>query len=510
MEQAEKATSGKPKNRSWILWLLALIPASGIFLHYQDVPLLGDAGAFAGIAEHMNHGQVLYRDVWDNKAPGIFFLFRFFLFLGQGSTLTFHIVQALFIFLCIGILWQLIYSFHRRSIWIAILMVPLMLLLFTEWAYYFCGHYTEEYGCYFLFFSAAIFQLSQRKENGVDIWAIVAGMLAASAVLIKEPFAPALLLMAAFVWKNSHIKTLLYFISGAAFPVILFVLYLTLNQAWTAYFNYLQFAFSYASDNVSKMEIMKQQWATLLGNWELRWHIYPVFLLIGLVPAFVNKMHVKNKQTWWLILLLFISANIFLIVSKNMYGHYILPVVFFGSIMFVFGLIELLNIINRFRKKMKWPAVLRFIPVLVILIWIYKPLKESLHYLFSEKYPLNISEKQEKASIIQKLGDARTVFVDVQDMGRVYPYAGKISGQPFPSPYYIYFTQEGKTNQAEENIKRLVNAFKQNPPDALITSKTMNAGFVRAGVCNDILMNYNLHDSMVVIGDAKVYFYRKR
>ena len=61
--------------------LLILILLGGLYLsvssHYFGAALDGDVGCFDAIVHQMKMGQSLYTDVYDNKAPGIFYLTYF-------------------------------------------------------------------------------------------------------------------------------------------------------------------------------------------------------------------------------------------------------------------------------------------------------------------------------------------------------------------------------------------------------------------------------------------------
>src|SRR6185369_17929219 len=57
-----------------------------------------DYGIFVYIGEQITHGKLPYRDVWDNKPPGIFYLNAVALWIGRGSKWGVWIVE--YFFLC--------------------------------------------------------------------------------------------------------------------------------------------------------------------------------------------------------------------------------------------------------------------------------------------------------------------------------------------------------------------------------------------------------------------------
>jgi hypothetical protein len=62
------------------LLIVAVVGVSGL-----TRPFGGDQGLFVFMAERMNHGAVLYRDIWDAKQPGIYFFY-----LGAGRLFGFN------------------------------------------------------------------------------------------------------------------------------------------------------------------------------------------------------------------------------------------------------------------------------------------------------------------------------------------------------------------------------------------------------------------------------------
>src|SRR6056300_1111156 len=71
-------------SKQWPLKLLGfgaiILLAFQYLLEYFGVSAFSDAGCFMAIGQRLLQHDLLYVDVWDNKAPGIFFIHA----LGQG------------------------------------------------------------------------------------------------------------------------------------------------------------------------------------------------------------------------------------------------------------------------------------------------------------------------------------------------------------------------------------------------------------------------------------------
>src|SRR5437588_7853171 len=59
-----------------------------------EPPQFSDEGTYADIGFALDHGAVLYRDVWDNKPPGVYWLAAL-INLVQRSVTAYHIVAAI-------------------------------------------------------------------------------------------------------------------------------------------------------------------------------------------------------------------------------------------------------------------------------------------------------------------------------------------------------------------------------------------------------------------------------
>src|SRR5438132_6198013 len=87
-ERRLQLTAGWPAFVSLALVFVVLRVPSLI-----EPPAFNDEGTYADIGWALDHGAVLYRDVWDNKPPGVYWLAAA-INLAHTSVLAFHVVVA--------------------------------------------------------------------------------------------------------------------------------------------------------------------------------------------------------------------------------------------------------------------------------------------------------------------------------------------------------------------------------------------------------------------------------
>jgi hypothetical protein len=65
-------------SKNIIVLVTSLLLAFAIYMKSYNWILEGDVGCFSAIGQELLNGKILYKEVFDNKAPGIFFLHAFF------------------------------------------------------------------------------------------------------------------------------------------------------------------------------------------------------------------------------------------------------------------------------------------------------------------------------------------------------------------------------------------------------------------------------------------------
>lgn len=272
-----------PKHKK-LAGALAISTCLGVLFYFIASRYLfaapeGDAGCFSAIGHHIHHGAVLYKDVYDNKAPGIFFLHagiqtatQFFTdsvpFQGDFSTNgLLQLLALLSVLIPMGYI-----SYHQfpkspaTTLFNLILLALGLAYVTSYWPAMFTGGFTEEIGSYFFFSGFAWMYLSHSRRNcgkgsndnvnysksnytkNQTAPAIASGIFVGLAVWVKEPFVffiPALFPMGFSLGQKQKFQWLLGFLT----PWLFYACYCTSTGSWNNYFQYLQFASDYAASN---------------------------------------------------------------------------------------------------------------------------------------------------------------------------------------------------------------------------------------------------------------------
>lgn len=445
-----------PKNQIARFAIIAVLGWVFIstFLRYKSVSPEGDAGCFSAISNQLLNGDVLYKDVFDNKAPGIFFLQSISNIIlnilksvfGEGIPIGQNqLLQLLCLAICIFPMGVISVIKLKTSPMItavnSLLMGFGLFSLISFWPAMYVGGFTEEIGSYF--FIAALCCLYLNKiDPGSPSIIITSGLFAGLSTWIKEPFIlllPAVLPYLIQLPKKQNIQWIL----GFSVPWLLYGLYCTVTGSWLNYFNYLRFATNYASINSNESQNIIQ---TVLNQlYPPSTHeTYPVTqvlisnLLVLLIISitilglgyYLNKSEWRptgftpnNKQSNVALLKpikAFIAENssqsnlvlgllslIFLLIGslyfshlggKNAFPHYQLPWMFslvFTSWMLVILLVDFIEIYQPSFSIVKKSVPLYTISLFLTLCWILPKAKDNYQAVQLQNFPPFQNEKDE-------------------------------------------------------------------------------------------------------------------
>ncbi len=480
--------SAKQKQLLLGIWALACALLFGY--HYSDTPLLGDAGAFAGIATHLVNGSALYTDVFENKGPGIFVLNALFIKLSGNNYSAIHLMQLLHVVAACFCIIRLFTLPAERAFWMPAMLLPWVLLRFSNGYCFFIGNYTEEYACYYLLYGMALVHAAADKPK-VRFYFLLAGAALTQVIFIKETFAPLALTVALWAVFNQKKKFFVWIVAGAMVLMLGYLLYLLKNHALYGYFRYLQFAFGYAGgENAwgkysSRLLQFYHDWKDI--DPKLLW------MAAGSLLVLADRKYLKKNAYLPLIFPIMAAISTLpLAMGKTPFGHYFLATVLFALLSglgFARWLADKIYDLEILGNRVKW-TLLIFGTLLIFPVTI----KSMKH--FTRKSDIAGSEKRERKQAIEKLMGYKTVFVDPQDAGRFYFYTGKSSGLVHPCTYYVYYQTETAGTFAEANRKVFLNSFLNQPPHCIVTEKEYGYGIQYAGLSEFVNINYVLKDSI--------------
>lgn len=484
-----------------------------MFCYYWGNAAEGDTGCFAAISHQMRQGGVLYRDVFDNKGPGIFYTHVFFQWLTEplpGNFLYNNYTSALQLFFFV-----LFYaSFAAFSVFkiaksnnpiiIAVLIILINLGIINtmaNWAAFFVGGFTEEIGSYLIFGSIFLLFTPVKKAS------LFAGFFLGFSFLIKEPFILFLPAFYPFFIKFNR-QEKLQMLLGMAFPWLFQVGYLTFTGSWCDYLNYLSFAATYANGNpltlVQKLALGIEN----SGIFTLRNGIAFLAVLLGIG---LSNIQIKDKLKWLIVPgFIVIIGFVFNVLGTQHYHHYNIP------LLLAIALAPIL-ILSAFQKEnTKFALKLGLIALIVTANHIVTIVQKQSHW--QNSYPAFSKTEQEIHSIrpwIEKL-NKQSVYIDEQSSGRMYLYFQSTYKTTYPCPYYTYFLSQDNPNnspkiaEANQQIAKhqitFAKEFKQQPPQFLITLKNLSPAFWYQGLDDFVNQKFQLIDSFNLA--QKTYFIR--
>lgn len=510
-------------NRAFFGYAILLITlfSGNIAWHYWNISQESDVGCFMAIGNDIRHGKLLYSEVWDNKAPGIFFLHAFFQTITSGNIhypalFTAFFSASFMLFLSIMVM-KLIQN-PIRYILLPFGFSVIYLTIF-QWEYFFESGFTEQIGAYFLYmgFVLALVLLNHSNRKGekvLNAGFVLSGISIGAAFLIKEPFVFSYLaiILIFLISKNPlKWKWFAWMNAGMAIFPFLFLVYLLWNSIFIDYLKYVQFAFEY-SDKGMEQPFMSQLKNTLniqlenLNSDEP--YLLNVFEFSGIL-LLVNLISFKNTSNFQyrnfhigLMAILLCQIPFFMISGDVVYNHYFIPLLMgLAVIPTCLGVVYLL----RFEQQMKTTIGVLFAYLLVLVG--YRCFKEQIQPFRGKSLTVD-----QETQILEEKGLANThCYIDDQSAGRFYYYLDANSDLPFPCPYYVYFLfpeNEKGYEIIRQNNERFQREFRKNPPQFILSKQKLSIAFDYNQFHQFVNANYQITDSLII--NQTTYFVRKR
>lgn len=465
---------------------------------YFGASAYSDAGCFMAMGQRLLQHDLLYVDVWDNKAPGIFFIHAF----AQGISSNVYVDYPQWVtlgFLLISL--SVILVIHKWKtpglLWFITGLVFLFHWLKT-WEVFYVGAYTEEWGIFLVIASLAL--ILNPKNN---LLFIVSGIIFGYAVFIKEPFIFFVLPFWGywFLHQKTYFKSILYWHLGAALPWGLFLAIYALKGQFSALWMYWKSAFAYAggdsgswqkvNERLSKLhELTSTRW---FGGESVQWIFITLclYLTVRVVWGVYRKMkyqeHFSNLPVVSLNWSALVASLMFLMLGPRFYFHYAIPFGF--SVIFCFCL-ALWDLGTLFRIPNN-----QTVGFVILSLFVAKNYGSEIH---SE--PDRGNAGMEAHMIQQKIPAGSSVFVDHEDGGRWYVYGQLSSWGKFPIPYYVYFYNPEDNHQPHlvANRNKFREDFLHRPPEFILTkSMTDSAQVFRfTQLVKKVQVNYECIDSL--------------
>ena len=326
-----------------------------------------DSGVFAYCGKVIIEGGLMYRDCWDNKPPGVYYLNAAAILLGGANPFSIWLFQAVWLTIAIQA-----YFLILRKIWGLGLatLAAFMLILWVLYPDIFeGGNFTETYAILPVVLSMGAYWAYLR--TGKNYWVAVLGLLVAAGFLLKPTYISMGLAAAVVIFyrdlrsRNYRplIRKFLLFSISTLLPLVLVSLYWIFQrdfyELWFAVFKhnigYVESGFSFRSlYGTARLFLINQPMASLSALVIMSYSIF-LFqhgrdLLLMRKPAETNssipgegRMDRHPALVWWqaglgLAMLLDLT---FLAASGKKFGHYLqvmLPVMI-ASVLYLFDML---------------------------------------------------------------------------------------------------------------------------------------------------------------------------
>jgi hypothetical protein len=339
-----------------LLSILPLLPASPLIQHTPP----RDPGIFLYIGSRLLHGDVPYRNVWDDKPPMIFLINAFGLWISAGSRWGVWILE---VFSSLAAVW-LAFTVLKRSFGITAaalgILSGLTILLLTLLG----GNYTEQYAIPFQFASIFLLVEAERREKA---WpAFVCGIALGFIFFLRQNLISVGAAIAIYLVIRSIInhswnpfRQLVIIILGAVSVSIAFLVYLAIQGALPGFWDGA-FVYNVLYSNLGLLEHIKALGDTLQFFGQFSILLIP--LLVWLLALVLLLLHgtsttikiLRNGLTRWILLaggILFIvvgfGANL-LPGSRQGMGLLKQAAIIFGVILAGLAILQVLGFFSKF------------------------------------------------------------------------------------------------------------------------------------------------------------------
>lgn len=349
-----------------IVAALAFNPYTGIAPHI-------DSGVYLGAAEHILHGKVLYKEIWDHKPPVVHTIDALALRFGDHTVNSVRSLErwwaaiAAAAVLVIGLL-----AFENVA------LASVASLLFLMHFYHpnvMRGNQPEEYGSILTLVAILLCLASAAYRRWSLPSAAASGLFFALTCLTKETFALGAIPWAVFLaWdarrrRTPWLRTICCFGAGFAVPFVAFLAYLLWNGALGDWLDVLRFNVSYV-----RFDARNEPNPALLGSLlqaSTRAHelvfvvsrATAVAAMLGAVSVAVRDFRRKSRGLP-VVFLAFFLVNLFGVSLARRYGYYYLQLVSGYVLLAACGLAFLLFLARR-RRTLQAGIVAVFVGALL-------------------------------------------------------------------------------------------------------------------------------------------------
>jgi hypothetical protein len=280
-----------------------------------------DSAAFLAIGKLLQHGLLLYRDLWDTKPPGIY-LYQSAVFAVLPVEVWSLRLTDYVLYVGAGIVFYRLCAVEAR--WpLALAATAVWLFLNHHPSFNIAGFYTEEYTA-MCAIAAVAAALRYWRAGGLG-WVAASGVATAAAIIFKHPGVACAVPVLCLISGRRPLRALPLYAVCSAVPLLLVVAYFWWHAALAEFFD-CQFLYLLVQQGVTQTgDVGLAARFQELGarTWE-RFAPYPVLLwpaVLGSAVCLLRPSRFRLAALTWL------AADLLLIAAQKFYyEHYFIQV----------------------------------------------------------------------------------------------------------------------------------------------------------------------------------------
>jgi 4-amino-4-deoxy-L-arabinose transferase-like glycosyltransferase len=313
-------TGPKADYREYILLALILGGALVLRLAFIHVPLDRDEGWYGYIGQELLRGSIPYRDVFDQKPPGVFYIYAAIVALFGSTVESVRLATAGYVLLTLFGVYRLARYCHGRN---AALLAALLYGIYSS------GPIVEGFGSNTEVFmvlpvvASSYFFLHWLDRDKPSLL-ILSGCLAALAGVIKTVALPFYLLLLCFIVitrirsnkGRSAIRDVFLFLFPSALLLFVLYVYLSTNNAWDDFFYWnITFNKQYGQASLAILE------SRLLGR-GMQVSSEHLLLWVLALPTSIWLLSARRDSKNLFLVLLILESFIGVAMPGKFWAHY--------------------------------------------------------------------------------------------------------------------------------------------------------------------------------------------
>jgi hypothetical protein len=459
-------THGAHLQLRWIIVsavaVIALVPR----LLFVNIPFERDEGAYAYVSDVVDSGGLPYRDAFDHKPPGIYYIYNIaFKLFGHGVTAP-RIMAALFALAACVLSYILVYRITAQHV-AGIITIAFFSLASFSPAYTGFNANAEIFTLPFII--GAIVLLVEDEVSLVRYF--IAGLLCGMALMIKQSVIPAVVfvlgcsILRSIKTPTKLIAACLLSASGIVMPFIMFIVYFSARSALDAFWaGLLTFNFSYIAGPT-----IGQSFSFFLRRMGKILSADPVTWIAGSAGILLFLTLSQKKYSRWLFLSALVGAGASVAMGKYYYGHYFIIFIPFLAIGIGLGLAQMLP------GRMKTTGIALSLIILACAVGLnirYFGMSSD-QMLVSCYGNLPFSQSVGISDYLKKQGTNSSVYI-IGSEPQILFYAGLKT----PTRFFYFYPLIYRSTLREAFRTEATNDLRNNMPDILIYVNHPSSHFI--------------------------------